>query len=98
MDLYVILRRDGWSSGAELEEAAARSRKTADEEMPDDARWIRSYVLEEGSSSLGTVCIYDAESPEAIRTHASMAGLPVTEIIRVADTVVVRPNPAPAAA
>lgn len=98
MDLYVILRRDGWSSGAELEEAAARSRKTADDEMPDDVRWIRSYVLEEGSSSLGTVCIYEATSPEAIRTHASMAGLPVTEIIRVADTVLVRPDPAPAAA
>jgi hypothetical protein len=98
MDLYVILRRDGWSSGAELEEAAARSRKTADDEMPDDVRWIRSYVLEEGSSSLGTVCIYEATSPEVIRTHASMAGLPVTEIIRVADTVVVRPDPAPAAA
>ena len=99
MDLYVILRRDGWSSGAELEAAAARSRQTADEEMPDDVRWIRSYVLEEGASgSLGTVCIYEASSPEAIRTHASRADLPVTEIIRVADTVVVRPDPAPAPA
>jgi Nickel responsive protein SCO4226-like len=98
MDLYVILRRDGWSSGAELEAAAARSVKAADEEMPDDIRWIRSYVLEEGSSSVGTVCIYEASSPEAIRTHASMADLPVTEIIRVADTVVVRPDPAPATA
>ena len=98
MDLYVILRRDGWSSPAELEEAAARSRKTADEEMPDDVRWIRSYVLEEGTSSLGTVCIYEASSPEAIRTHASLAELPVTEIIRVADTLVVRPDPVSAPA
>jgi Nickel responsive protein SCO4226-like len=98
MDLYVILRRDGWGSGAELEQAAARSMKTADEEMPDDIRWIRSYVLEEGGGSVGTVCIYEASSPEAIRTHASAAGLPVTEIIRVADTVVVRPDPAPATA
>ncbi len=46
MELYAILRRDGWRSGAELEEAAARSKKTAYEEMPDDIRWIRSYVLE----------------------------------------------------
>lgn len=98
MDLYVILRRDGWSSGAELEAAAARSRQTADEEMPDDVRWIRSYVLEEGASALGTVCIYEASSPEAIRTHASRAELPVTEIIRVADTVIVRPDPTPAQA
>jgi hypothetical protein len=42
MDLHVILRRDGWRSGAELEAAAARSRSVADERMPDDVRWIRS--------------------------------------------------------
>jgi hypothetical protein len=97
MNLYAILRRDGWRSGAELEEAAGRSTATADEEMPDDIRWIRSYVLEEGSGSVGTVCIYEASSPEAIRKHASLADLPVTEIIPVADTVIVRPDPAPAA-
>jgi hypothetical protein len=98
MELYAILRRDGWRSGADLEEAAARSTKTADEEMPDDIRWIRSYVLEEGAGTLGTVCIYEASSPEAIRKHASRADLPVSEIIRIADTVIVRPDPAPAAA
>lgn len=98
MELYVILRRGGWISGAELEEAAARSKRTADEQMPDEIRWIRSYVLEEGEGSVGTVCIYEAGSPEAIRKHASLAELPVSEIIRVADTVVVRPDPAPAAA
>jgi uncharacterized protein DUF4242 len=94
MDMYVILRRDGWRSADELELAAARS--TAEgERMPDDIRWIRSYVLEEGQG-LGTVCIYEASSPEAIRAHADAAGLPVTEIIKVADTVIVRPDPAPA--
>jgi hypothetical protein len=98
MDLYVILRRSGWGSGPELEEAAARSKRTADEDMPDDVRWIRSYVLDESAGSLGTVCIYEASSPEAIRAHAASADLPVSEIIRVADTVVVRPDPAPARA
>ena len=96
MDTYVILRRDGWRSGAELEQAAGRSKQVADDDMPDDIRWIRSYVLEEGSGSVGTVCIYQASSPEAIRKHASDADLPVTEIIRVADTVVIRPDPEPA--
>jgi hypothetical protein len=91
MDLYVILRRSGWRSPEELAEAAARS--TAEgERMPDDVRWIRSYVLEEGEG-VGTVCIYQASSPEAIRRHAAAADLPVDEIIRVADTVVVRPDP-----
>ena len=98
MDLYVILRRSGWSSAAELEAAAARSTKVGNEEMADDVRWIRSYVLDEGGGSVGTVCIYEATSPEAIRKHASLADLPADEIIRVADTVLVRPDPQPAAA
>jgi len=91
MDTYVILRRGGWRSGEELAEAAARS--TAEgEKMADDIRWIRSYVLEEGSG-VGTVCVYQASSPEAIRAHAAAADLPVDEIVRVADTVIVRPDP-----
>ena len=61
--------------------------------MPDDIRWIRSYVLDEESGKLCTVCIYQASSVEAIRTHAAEAGLPVTEIIPIADTVLVRPDP-----
>jgi hypothetical protein len=93
MDLYVILRRNGWRSGAELEVAGQRSAQVADEQMSDDIRWIRSYVLEEGSGTVGTVCVYEASSPEAIRDHASRSGLPVDEIIRVADTVIVRPDP-----
>ena len=66
--------------------------------MSSDIRWIRSYVLAEESGGLGTVCIYQASSPEAIRAHAAAADLPVDEIIPVADTVIVRPDPAPATA
>ena len=98
MNTYVILRRSGWRSSEELGEAAARSLKVGDEEMPDEIRWIRSYVLEEGGGSVGTVCIYQATSPEAIRRHASAADLPVDEIIAVLDTVLVRPDPEPVAA
>ena len=96
MDLYVILRRGGWRSPEELGEAAVRSESVADEQMPEDIKWIRSYVLEEGAGSVGTVCVYEASSPEAIRKHASLADLPVDEIIAVADTVVIRPDPQPA--
>jgi hypothetical protein len=92
---YVILRRSGWSSGEELGAAAKRS--TAEgERMSDDVRWIRSYVLDE-PNGVGTVCIYQASSPEAIRAHAAAADLPVDEIVEVADLVLVRPDPAPAA-
>jgi hypothetical protein len=94
MELYAILRRRGWRSAAELELAAARSRRAGDEDMPDEVRWIRSYVLDEAGGSVGTVCIYEATNPEAVRRHASLADLPVDEIVRVADTVVVRADPA----
>ena len=79
-------------AGGDLEQAAERSRQVGDEQMSDDIRWIRSYVLDEEGSSVGTVCIYQATSPEAIRDHAR-ADLPVDEIIAVADTVIVRPDP-----
>jgi len=95
MNTYVILRRHGWRTAADLEEAAARSTAAGDL-RPDDIRWIRSYVLGETDGSLGTVCIYQASSPEAIRRHALAASLPVDEIIEVADTVVVREDPVPA--
>ncbi len=98
MDTYVILRRGAWASGDELGLAAERSRKVGDEEMAEDIRWIRSYVLSEPDGRVGTVCIYQASSPEAIREHAKRAGLAADEIIPVADTVVVRPDPQTAAA
>ena len=93
MQMYAILRRHGWQSGGDLELAAARSTRVADESMQDDIRWIRSYVLEEGAGTVGTVCVYQASSPEAIRKHAQLADLPVDEIIAINDTVVVRPDP-----
>ena len=93
MQLYAIRRRNGWQTGADLEAAAARSKAVASDEFPEDIRWIRSYVVEEADGSLGTVCIYQASSPEAIRTHAYRSGLPVDEIVGVADTVIVRPDP-----
>jgi thiamine biosynthesis protein ThiC len=93
MDTYVILRRGAWGSAEELGLAAERSTKVGDEEMSDDIRWIRSYVLKEPDGRVGTVCIYQASSPEAIREHASRADLAADEIIPVADTVIVRPDP-----
>ena len=97
MNTYAILRRSGWRSPEDLQTAGERSTKTG-EEMPDEVRWIRSYVLEEDGGSVGTVCIYQATGPEAIRKHGEIADLPVDEIIPIADTVVVRPDPEPAAA
>jgi hypothetical protein len=95
---YVIRRRDGWASPEDLQQAAAKSKDVGDNEMSDDIRWIRSYVVVEEGGNLGTVCIYQASSPEKIREHATRAGLPADEITEVADTVLVRPDPEPAVA
>jgi hypothetical protein len=97
MQLYAILRRNGWANPGDLQEAAGRSTVEGDN-RPNDIAWIRSYVLSEADGSVGTVCIYQASSPEAIREHADAADLPVSDIIPIADTVFVRPDPAPAAA
>jgi hypothetical protein len=96
MKTFIILRRDGWRTGEELEAAAAKSTAVGDEEMSDDIRWIRSYVLAEESGGLGTVCVYQASSAEKVREHAQRAGLPANEVIEVADTVLVREDPVPA--
>ena len=88
-----ILRRNGWKTPADLQAAAGRSKTIGDTEMSNDVRWIRTYVMAEPDGTLGTVCIYEATSPEAIQKHASRADLALSEIRQVVDTVVVRPDP-----
>jgi Protein of unknown function (DUF4242) len=97
MDLYVIRRRDAWASPEELEAAGERSAAQGDK-ADSRVRWIRTYVVAEDSGRLGSVCIYQAESPDAIRAHAEASGLPADEIVPVADTVIVRSDPESVAA
>jgi hypothetical protein len=92
MDLYTIRRRNAWATAEDLEAAAAVSQAEGDKQG-SGVRWIRSYVLNEDDGQLGTVCVYEADSPETIRAHASRVGMPADEITKVADTVVVRPDP-----
>jgi hypothetical protein len=98
--MYAIRRKLAWGSVEEVEQVAARSKQVADDEFPTDIRWIRSYVIAEEDGTLGSVCIYQASSPQAIREHAHRVGMPADEIWTVADTVVIRPDPVkePAAA
>jgi hypothetical protein len=97
MKTYAILRRSGWRTPEDLQAAGERSTKVGDD-MSDEARWIRSYVLEESDGQVGTVCIYQAVDEDAVRRHADRADLPIDEVIPIADTVVVRPDPGTAAA
>jgi Protein of unknown function (DUF4242) len=93
MDTYAIRRKNAWKSPEELEQVAARSKEVADNDFPTDVRWIRSYVIAEEDGTLGTVCIYQATSLQAIRDHAHRVGMPADEILPVADTVIIRPDP-----
>jgi hypothetical protein len=97
MDLYVIRRRSNWDGPSDLETTAAKS-SAEGEKMSEEVRWIRSYVVEEEDGKLGTVCIYQGVSKEALRRHAENTGMSADEITKVADTVVVRDDPVAATA
>lgn len=95
MKTYVIRREKAWEGPEQLEATAARSKAVAESEFPTDISWIRSYVIAEPGGTLGTVCIYQASSEEAVREHAGRVEMPADEVLEVADTVVIRPDPAP---
>ena len=92
MNLYAIRRRDFWGTPEELQQTAARSAEVG-EEMSDDVRWIRTYVVQEESGKLGTVCLYEGTSADKVREQAERTGMPADEVTLVADTVIVRPDP-----
>jgi hypothetical protein len=96
MNLYAIRRRDFWSTPEALQATAAKSAEVG-EEMAADVRWIRTYVVQEESGKLGTVCLYEGTSADKVREQAERAGMPADEVTLVADTVVVRPDPVPVA-
>lgn len=96
MQLYVIRRRNAWKTAEELERAAGVSARVGNEEMSTLVRWIRSYVVQEADGTLGTVCIYQAVSEDAIVEHARRVGMPANEITPVKTTVVVREDPSQA--
>jgi hypothetical protein len=93
MQTYAILRRSAWKDADELGIAAGRSKDVGENQMSDDIRWIRSYVLNEDDGRVGTVCIYQATSPEAIMEHAKRADLAADAVIPIADTVIIQPDP-----
>jgi hypothetical protein len=93
MKTYAIRRQQAWRSPEEAQQVAERSGQVAESEFPADIRWIRSYVLAEGDGTLGSICIYQASSPEAIRKHAQRVGMPADDIVDVADLLVIRSDP-----
>lgn len=91
MEYYAIFRRNAFEPD-DLQAADARSNAEL-ERRADRVRKIRSYVLDEADGRVGTLCLYEAESPEAIREHAQAADLPVDEIVPIGTIDVHRPDP-----
>jgi hypothetical protein len=96
MNTYAIRRKHAWQSPEELDAVAERSKQVADDDFPDDISWIRSYVIAETDGTLGSICIYQASNPQAVRSHAHRVGMPADEVLDVVTTVVIRADPVPA--
>ena len=92
MDLYVVRRPGAWANADELE-ATAKTSARIGSLMPDEVRWIRSYVVEEPDGRLGTVCIYEARARTSITEHARLVGMPGDAVLPIVKTVVVRADP-----
>ena len=98
MNTYAIRRNNAWQSAEELEQVGAKSKEIGETEFPDDIAWIRTYALKEEDGTLGSICIYQATSIDKVREHAKRVGRPADEVLEVADTVIIRPDPQAAAA
>jgi hypothetical protein len=92
MNTYAIRRQNAWKSADELDAAAERSKQVAESDFPQDIRWMRSYVIKEEGGTLGTVCIYEASSVDAVKEHAKRVDMPADEVHEVVDTVIIRPD------
>ena len=62
------------------EEGAGVCLNVVDNNLQDSVTWVHSYVTPDKKK---TFCIYDAPSPEAIRTAAKRNNLPVDRITQV---------------
>jgi len=93
MKTFVIRRRNAWKDSNDLEFTAGVSLRIGTQEMADQIRWIRSYVVNETDGTLGTVCIYQGINADAIREHAKRVGMPANEITQVEKTVIIRDDP-----
>ena len=70
MNLYAIRRRDFWDTPEALQETAARSAEVG-EEMSDDVRWIRTYVVPRSPASSAPSASTRARAPRRCASRPS---------------------------
>ncbi|MFP3908167.1 MAG: nickel-binding protein [Acidimicrobiales bacterium] len=91
METFAIFRRN-LATTDDIEEVDRRSQAELDRRS-DEVRKIRSYLFEEEDGSLGAICVYEAQSPEAVVSHGECADVKVDEVRRLTAIDVHRPDP-----
>ena len=84
MPRYLIERElpgAGKLSAAELQGISKKSNEVL-AGMGGRAHWVESYVTDDAIT-----CVYIADSPEAVREHASCGGFPVTGIREITSVI-----------
>lgn len=84
MPRYLIERELPAAGGLDVEALQGIARKSNEvlAGMAGRAHWVESYVTDEAIT-----CVYIAESPEAVREHASCGGFPVTAIREIRSVI-----------
>ena len=85
MPLFLVPRTRAYLSEEELA-AAADCLPAVAAAMPDDLRWIRSYVVAEEDGTFSAYCLYEADDPEAVRRHSEALLLPTDAIKPIVAT------------
>lgn len=80
MPIFVIERRFAEELEASAEAIDGINRINAEEGV----RWLYSFL---SSDKRKTYCLYEAESPEAIRRAAVRAGLPADVVVEVTERI-----------
>ena len=78
MPIFMVERNYAQELEPSLEAADGINRINAEEGV----RWLYSFL---SADKRKTYCLYEAPSPEAIRTAAARAGLPADVLVEVTD-------------
>jgi hypothetical protein len=78
MPRYLIQRTLGDITDAQLHAAAAESARVRRRDFPA-VEWEHSHVVR-ADGGLVSYCVYGAPDEQAVRAHASAAGLPVDRV------------------
>lgn len=81
---YVIERRFGKMTFADLDDPEWTAQRHAAFLAHPEIEWLHSHIIETEGELL-TYCIYRAPNPQCIRDHAVAAGVPADRVMECFD-------------